>query len=73
MILDWERVRKIGRVMERRGLTIPEIMDRGGISQRTAYRWVQVLEDRGCTVAKVRSPGGVFVHRILKAPGDLLG
>lgn len=71
MKLDLDKVGKIGRVLERRALTIGDIMSRAEVSERTAYRWIQVFEDRGCTVIRLRRPGGGFAFKITNAPKDV--
>ena len=68
MYLDWKRIKKVAHAMRDRPLSIAGIMRRGRVSQRTAYRWVEVLEGAGCTVVRVRMPRGRYGYQILAVP-----
>jgi predicted DNA-binding transcriptional regulator YafY len=55
--LDWEAVKKLAAMLIATPMSIEDMKAACGISQRTAYRWIDELERRGYDVVRRRSQG----------------
>jgi len=65
-VLDYETIQLLVKELEKEWLSIPDIMQVCGISQRTAYRWLDEIERWGRFVARRKHPDGGFMFKIMQ-------
>jgi hypothetical protein len=58
--LDVEAVMALGSRLAKGAMTIGQVQRWAGVSQRTAYRWIDALERGGWQVSRVRAAGSGF-------------
>lgn len=65
--VDFEKYKKLAEMLAQGPLTLAQVMDITGLPERTAYRWLEMLQDEGFDVVRRRVAGGM-TYEILDAP-----
>lgn len=67
-VVDLDTLYAVGAYL-RKPRTLADIMRKGGLTRRTAYRWLDYLQERGYDIVRRTSPqtDGV-TYQVLSAP-----
>lgn len=64
-VVDWDRVQIVAQALNKTQLTIKEIAKIGRITERTAYRWLDLIQESGADLVRRSRRGEPETYQIL--------
>lgn len=64
-VVDWDRVQVVAQALNKTQLTIREVSKIGNITERTAYRWLDLLQESGADLVRRSRRGEAETYQIL--------
>jgi transposase len=64
-VIDWEAVEKVAKELCHTPMTIKQIARLGKITDRTAYRWLDLIQESGADLVRRSKKGKSETYQIL--------